>query len=137
MYHIYPTMMNHVTYPLSSADTIIFSPEINQFYFLKKYSRYSFPFWYIITNSFNFSWVIKDFFKKYGQNLDDVSKTGYPRPSWNNSFLKNGYGAIIFVHDVTNKILSHDSNYNVNVVMRTKFGNSDISMREVNITSIL
>ena len=28
-------------------------------------------------------------------------------------------------------------NYNVNVVMRTKFGNSDISVREVNITSIL
>ena len=30
-----------------------------------------------------------------------------------------------------------DSNYNVNVVMWTKFGNSSISVREVIITSIL
>ena len=44
MYHIYPTMMNHVTHPLSSVDTRIFSPEINKFCFIKKYGRYSFPF---------------------------------------------------------------------------------------------
>ena len=49
-------------------------------------------------------------------------------------FLKKGYDLIIFVHDITNKILSRDSNYNVNVVMCLKFGNSSISIREVTIT---
>ena len=44
---------------------------------------------------------------------------------------------IIPDHVVTNKILSRDSNYVVDVVMRPKFGNSSISMREVIITSIL
>ena len=32
-------------------------------------------------------------------------------------FLRKGYDVIIFVHDVTNKILSCDSNHLVNVVM--------------------
>ena len=50
---------------------------------------------------------------------------------------KKGYDAIISVHDVTNKILSRDSNYDENVVMWPKFGNSSISVREVIITSIL
>ena len=51
-------------------------------------------------------------------------------------FLNKGYYVIIFLYDVTNKILSHDSNYIVDVVMWSKFGNSDILMREVIITSI-
>ena len=50
---------------------------------------------------------------------------------------KNGYDVIISVHDVSNKILSRDWNYNVNVVIWPKFGNSSISVREVIITSIL
>ena len=33
------------------------------------------------------------------------------------NILKKGYDVIIFVHGVINKILSRDSNYNVNVVM--------------------
>ena len=48
-----------------------------------------------------------------------------------------GYGVIISVHDVSNKILSRDSNYIVDVVMRPKFGSASISMREVITTSIL
>ena len=51
-------------------------------------------------------------------------------------FLNKGYYVIIFLYDVTNKILSRDSNYIVDVVMWSKFGNSDILMREVIITSI-
>ena len=43
---------------------------------------------------------------------------------------KNGY-------DVTNQILSRDSNYIADLVMWLKFGNSSISMREVIITSML
>ena len=48
-----------------------------------------------------------------------------------------GYDIIISVHDVTNKILSRDPNYIVDVVMWPKFGNSSISIREDIITSIL
>ena len=52
-------------------------------------------------------------------------------------FWNKGYYVIYSVYDVTNKILSHDSNYIVDVVMWPKFGNSSISMREVIITSNL
>ena len=44
---------------------------------------------------------------------------------------------IVSVHDVNNKILSHDSNYTVDVVMWPKFGNSSISMKHIIISSIL
>ena len=51
-------------------------------------------------------------------------------------FWNKGYDMITLVCDVTNKILSHDSNYIVDVAMWPKFGNSTTSMREVIITSI-
>ena len=44
-------------------------------------------------------------------------------------FCKKGYDVIIFVNDVTNKILSRDSNYIADVITGPKFGNSSISMR--------
>ena len=43
-------------------------------------------------------------------------------------FWNKGYEVIIFVHDATNKILSRDSSYLVDVVMWPKFGNSSIPM---------
>ena len=52
-------------------------------------------------------------------------------------FWSKGYDVIISVHDVTNKILSHDPNYIADVVMWPKFGNSSSSLREFIITSIL
>ena len=52
-------------------------------------------------------------------------------------FWKEDHDVIIFVNDVTNKFLSRDSYYIVNVVTWTKFGNSSISMREAIITSSL
>ena len=52
-------------------------------------------------------------------------------------FWKKGYDVIICVDDVTNKILSRDLNYIVDLVMWPKFGNTSISMREMIITSIL
>ena len=52
-------------------------------------------------------------------------------------FWNKGYDVIVSVDDVTNKILSRDSNYIVDVVMWPKFGNSSISMTEVIINSIL
>ena len=52
-------------------------------------------------------------------------------------FWNKGYDVIIFVYDVSSKILSRYLNYIVNVVMWPKFGNPSISMKEVVITSIL
>ena len=52
-------------------------------------------------------------------------------------FWNKGYDVIIYVHNVTNKNLSRDSNYIVDVVMLPKFDSSSISMREVIIISIL
>ena len=46
-------------------------------------------------------------------------------------FQNKGYNIIIPDYDVTNKILSPESNYIVDVVMWPKFGNFSISMREV------
>ena len=42
-------------------------------------------------------------------------------------FWNKSYDVIISVHDVTNKILSRESNYTVNVVNGPKFGNSSTS----------
>ena len=52
-------------------------------------------------------------------------------------FQNKGYDVIIPDYEVTNKILSRNSNNIVDVVMRPKFGNKRISMREVIITLIL
>ena len=52
-------------------------------------------------------------------------------------FWNNSYDVIIYDHDVTNKIFSHESTYIVGVVMWPKFGNCSISMKEGIITSIL
>ena len=52
-------------------------------------------------------------------------------------FWNNGYDVPISVHDVTNKILSRDSNDIINVIMWPKFGYSINSMGEVIRTSIL
>ena len=59
-------------------------------------------------------------------------KTDTPGLFWN-----IGYEHIIHINDVINKFLSRDSNYIVDVVIRSKFGNFSISMKEVIITSIL
>ena len=45
------------------------------------------------------------------------AKMGIPDLFKEKVFLKKVYDVIIFVHDVTNKILSPDSNYIIDVVM--------------------
>ena len=52
-------------------------------------------------------------------------------------FWNKGYDVIIPVDEVTNKILSRDSNYIVDAFIWPKFGNCSISMREVITNSIL
>ena len=54
-----------------------------------------------------------------------------------NVFWDKSYDVVIFVHDVTKKFFSRDSNYIVDVVMWPKFGNSSIPMKEIIITSTL
>ena len=51
-------------------------------------------------------------------------------------FQNNVYDVITSVHDLTNKILSRDSNYIEDVVMWPKSGNSSISLTEVILTTI-
>ena len=46
-------------------------------------------------------------------------------------FCKKGYDVLSYVYDVTNKVLSRNSSYNV------KIDNSSIPLRKVIITSIL
>ena len=63
-----------------------------------------------------------------------IATPGFPkiRVFWNKD-----YDVIFYVQEVTNKILSPDSNYIVDVVLWPKFGNSSIFIREVIIISIL
>ena len=46
-------------------------------------------------------------------------------------FWNKGYDVITCVDDFTNKILTRDANYVVDVFMWPQFGNCSISMREV------
>ena len=48
-----------------------------------------------------------------------------------NIFWNRGFDLITSVYGVTNEILSLYLNYIVDVIMRPKFGNPNISMREV------
>ena len=90
--HTYPTMMklgivipylrkikkyiNRVAHPLSSADIVG-----NKQILLHQEIQIQIELWYIISNSFNFSWVFNNCFNKHGCNFDDVSKNGYSRLS--------------------------------------------------------
>ena len=52
-------------------------------------------------------------------------------------FWNKCYDVVISVCDIINKILSGDTNYNVDVVVQPKFRKSSISMRKVIITPVL
>ena len=52
-------------------------------------------------------------------------------------FRNKGYDVIIRKYDIGSQIFIRDSNDIVDVVMWPKFGNSNISMREVILTSVL
>ena len=52
-------------------------------------------------------------------------------------FWNKGYYFIYSGYDVTKKILSHDSNYIMDVVIWPKFGHSSFCIREVIIISII
>ena len=52
-------------------------------------------------------------------------------------FWNKDYDVIIYVNELTNKILSRDSNYIVDAVMWSKFGKFSIFTKDVIIISIL
>ena len=52
-------------------------------------------------------------------------------------FWNKGYYVIYSVYDVTSNVLSHESNYVMDVVMWPKFGNSSNCVNEVIMTWIL
>ena len=57
------------------------------------------------------------------------AKMTTPGLSKNKDILKKIYDVIVFVNTVTNKTLSSDSNYTVDVVIGPKFSTSSIFMR--------
>ena len=128
--------MNHVTHPSSSADISIFSPEMTNFFYIKKHRyRLHFSTWFLILLAFLES--LKICLINLFIILMMSAKMANPGLLEITVFWNKGYDLIIFVDDVTNKISSRDSNYIVDLFMWPKFGNSSISMREVIITSIL
>ena len=52
-------------------------------------------------------------------------------------FWKNYYGVIIYTHDTSSKVLSHESSYIVDELMWPNFGKSSISWKELIKTSFL
>ena len=119
-----------MTHPLSSADISIFSPEISKFCYIKKCSyRLHFNAEFLILLTFLES--LKIYLINMVIILMMSAKMATPGLLKTTVFWNKGYDVIIPAHDVTSKILSHDSNYIVDVVMRPKFGNSSIFVREV------
>ena len=136
--HTYPAMMKvgtvipylkKIQKIFQSRDT---SPEfcwhqyfftINQKILLYQEIQIQIAFWYIISNSFNFSWVFKDFLMNLVIILIMSTKMATPGLLKTTVIWKKSYDVTVPVDDVTNKILSRDSNYIVDVLMWAKFGN--------------
>ena len=109
----------------------------NQQIWLHKEIYILIEFSYIIANFFKFFWGIKDCFKKkMVTNLIMSAKRATLDFLKIKVFWNKCYSVIISVHDVTNKILSHDSNHIGDVAMWPKFSKSSISTRRVITTSI-
>ena len=128
--------MNHVTHPSSSADISIFSPEMSNFFYIKKHRyRLHFSTWFLILLAFLES--LKICLINLFIILMMSAKMANPGLLEITVFWNKGYDLIIFVDDVTNKILPRDSIYILEMFMWPKFGNCTIYMREVITTSIL
>ena len=126
--------MNHMMHLLNSADISIFSPEISKFCYIKKY-RYRLHFVTQFLNLLTFLESLKIVLINMVTTLMISAKMATPGLLKIKVFWNKGYDVIISVHGVTNKVLSCESSYIVNVVMWPKFGNSSLS--KFIITSIL
>ena len=92
---------------------------------------------HIISKSFNFFWVFKDFLINTVKILIRSAKLASAGPLKVKIFQNKSYGVIIVAYDIANKILSRDSSYIVDLFMWPKFKNSSIFMKAVIITSVL
>ena len=110
-----------MAHSLSSADISIFSTEISNFCYIKKYIYIAF--WYIISNTFNMVAILMMSAKFATIGLFKITV-----------FWIKDYDITIPVYQVTSKILSRDSNYVVDIVKWPKFGVCSIYMRKVIIT---
>ena len=126
--------MNYVAHSLRSADISIFSPVVTS---RNTYIDRFFIIFKNISNSFNFFESLKVVLINVVEILIISAKLATLGLLKIKVFWNIDYDLIISVHDVTNKILSHNSNYNEDVVMWPKFGNSSIFMREIIIISTL
>ena len=69
--------ISHMTHPLSSTNISIFSLEISNFCFIKKYTeRLHFHTYLLILFEY-----LKVFFDYHSHNFDDVNEIGYSRTS--------------------------------------------------------
>ena len=128
--------INHVTRTLNSAEISIFSPEISNFFCIKKY-RYRLHFnteFLILLTVFESLTVV---LIKVVAILMMPTKLATLGLLEIKVFWNKVYDVIISAHDVINKILSRESNYIGDVVMWPEFVDSNISMREFVITLIL
>ena len=101
-----PKNLSHISYNDETWHSYTFLPEISKFCEIKKY-RYKLNFVILMMSA----------------------KMTTPGLSKNKDILKKIYDVIVFVNTVTNKTLSSDSNYTVDVVIGPKFSTSSIFMR--------
>ena len=115
---------------MSPADISNFSPEIIDFCYIKKYMyRLHFDTKFLIILAFLESLRIV-LIKKVTVLLMSA-KTATSGLLKITVFWNKVYDVIIYVHDVTSKFLSRDSNYIVHTAMWPRFGDSNISMRKL------
>ena len=113
-----------------------FFTEYQQICYIKNY-RYKLHFNTYFVIALAFFWVFKGFFNKPVAVLMMSAKLVTQGLLKTKLFWDKGYDVTIPVNDITDRILSRESNFIVDVVMWPKFGNSSTSMREFIITSIL
>ena len=128
--------MNYVTRSFIFADVSFFSPEISKFCYIKKY-RYRFHFDASVL-------FILSYFDPLNTVLINMVTTFMMSAKMaTQAFLKCKFFKIkvmksfFFVFGVTDKLSSRDSNYDVIAVMWPELDNSNISIREVLIISVL
>ena len=122
-----PKNINHVTHSLSSADISIFSPEISKLCYIKKHERSITEFLILLTSFESLKVVLRNKFAIFYCVLE----IGYFK------IIGKVDDVIIFAHDGNIQILSRDSSYITNIIIRAKLGNSSISIRETLIIAIL
>ena len=101
---------NHVTRPLIFADISIYSSEISKFFYIRKY-RYRLQFGITSFKS------LEIFLKNMVTILMMSAKLATSGLLKRKIFQNKDYDVIVPDYGFTNKILSRDSNYIVNVVM--------------------